>query len=129
MGPGEPPLGAVLCAGTAAAFAAVTPVALLLGLASMSPWVFLSAYLSGVPIALVPSWSLGLPAYFVLRERWPLTWAWAALGGFVVGGVPAGLLLLAFTRDPLATLGGLFSVGLLGACGGLAFRAYLRFLE
>jgi hypothetical protein len=117
-----------LCAGTAAAFAAVTPVALLLGLASMNPGLFLFAYVLGVPIALVPSWMLGLPAYFVLRERWALTWAWGALGGFVVGGLPAGLLSLAVTKDPLSALGVLFLVGLLGACGGLAFRAFLRFL-
>jgi hypothetical protein len=94
----------------------------------MNPWIFLSAYGFGVPIALVPSWMLGLPAYFVLRERWALTWGWAALGGLVVGGLPAGLLSLAVTRDPPAALGALFWVGLLGACGGLAFRASLRFL-
>jgi hypothetical protein len=125
----HPPLGAILCAGTAAAFAAVTPVALLLGLATMNPWVFLSAYMFGVPIALVPSWTLGLPAYFRLRDRWALTWPWAASGGFVVGALPAGLLSLAVSRDPPAALGMLLWVGLLGACGGLAFRAYLRFLE
>jgi hypothetical protein len=125
----QPPLGAILCAGTAAAFAAVTPMALLLGLATMNLWVFLSAYMLGVPIALVPSWMLGLPAYFVLRERSALTWAWAASGGFVVGGLPAGLLSLALSRDPLVGLGLLLWVGLLGACGGLAFRAYLGFLE
>jgi hypothetical protein len=35
--PDKPPLGATLCAGTAAAFVAVTPMALLLGLSSNEP--------------------------------------------------------------------------------------------
>jgi hypothetical protein len=124
-----PPLGAVLCAGTVAAFASVTPVALLLGLATMNPWVFLTAYVSGVPIALVPSWVLGLPAYLVLRERWALTWGWAALGGFVVGGLPAILLSLPLAVGLSDSLEAIFWFGLLGACGGLGFRAYLLLLE
>jgi hypothetical protein len=124
----KPSLGTVLCAGTAAAFAAVTPMALL-GLPGMNFPILLGAYLVGVPIALVFSWVLGLPAYFVLRERWALTWGRAALGGFVVGGVPAGLLSLPFADPPQASLGVFASVGFLGACGGLGFRAFLLACE
>jgi hypothetical protein len=127
--PNPPPLGAVLCAGTAAAFAAVTPVALLMGLTTMNLSVPVAAYLFGVPVALIPSWALGLPAYFMLRERWTLTWAWAAAGGFVVGGLPAAILSLPLGVGPLDSLEAFLWVGLLGACGGLGFRAYLLFLE
>ena len=121
--------GTILCAGTAAAFAAVTPAALLMSAASGNLWLFLSAYLFGVPLALVHSWALGLPAYFVLREHWDLTWTRAALGGLVVGALPATILFLAVGGRATGALGMAGSTGLLGAAGGLGFRAYLLFLE
>jgi hypothetical protein len=124
-----PSPGTILCAGTAAAFAAVTPLALFVGLLTTNPLFLLSTYLFGVPLALVPSWTLGLPAYFVLRERWALTWGWAALGGFVVGGLPAALLSLPFAQQPGDPLEVFVWFGLFGAFGGLGFRAYLLFLE
>jgi hypothetical protein len=124
-----PSLGTMLCAGTAAAFAAVTPLALFVGLLTMNPLFLLSTYMFGVPLALVPSWTLGLPAYLVLRERWALTWGWAALGGFFVGGLPAALLSLPFAQQPGDPMEVFVWFGLFGAFGGLGFRAFLRFLE
>jgi hypothetical protein len=120
-------LGTILSAGTVAAFAAVTPAALLLGLASMDGWLLLFVYVVGVPVAILHSWVLGLPAYFVLRERWALSWEAAALGGFVVGILPS-------TALSLVTQGGgidiwVFIAGMLGAVGGLGFKAFLRSCE
>jgi hypothetical protein len=117
----------ILCAGTVAAFAAVTPAALMFGLISMNGGLLLFAYVVGVPIAIVHSWLLGIPAYLFLRERWALSWEAAALGGFVVGLLPATVLSL------VLDVGGIdFSVviaGMLGACGGLGFKAFLRSFE
>jgi len=128
--PGEKPaLATVLCAGTAAAFAAVTPAALFVGLMSLNGWELLLVYALGVPVALVPAWVLGLPAYYLLRERWALTWTRAALGGFLVGGVPASLFALTFAQGPLPSVEGFLWFGLFGAFGGLGFRAFLLSLE
>jgi hypothetical protein len=92
--------------------------------ASRASIIFLSL-LIGLPIALLHFLVLALPAYAVLREYWPLSWWAAALSGFIVGAMPAGLLGLA-TLDPASdaiTLS--FAAGLLGLSGGVAFWAVL----
>jgi len=81
--------------------------------------------LFGLPIALLHLLVLALPAYLVLREYWSLSWWAAALGGFVVGAIPVGLLALG-TVDPSSDAVTLsFGGGLLGLSGGVAFWAVL----
>lgn len=99
----------------------------------------------GFPIALLHVLLLGLPAYAILRERWPLRWWNAAIAGFAIGVLPFGI----FTFDPSAEflqagqivfveggqytqagwlnyLQGLAVAGAFGIAGGLAFWLVLR---
>jgi hypothetical protein len=77
-----------------------------------------------LPIAAAHALVLGLPLYLALRERWPLRWWNAALGGFAVAVAPAGLIVLPGSDfGPLRSLSGL---GLFGAAGGVAFWIVLR---
>ncbi len=77
-----------------------------------------STLMVGFPIAVAHAILLAMPAYALLSRRWRLR-AWnAALGGFVVGAVPIGLLSV--SADVAAVTGGF------GAAGGLAFWLLLR---
>ena len=83
------------------------------------------ALLFGSPVALLHLLFLALPAYVVLRKYWPLCWWSAALGGFIVGAIPAGLLALGASDISPDAMRFSFTAGLLGLSGGLAFWAVL----
>ena len=121
----QPPLGEVLAAGFTAAFAAVTPFALFVTSGDQAIALLASAYLFGLPLALLHAFLLGLPAYHVLRGRWALTWPRSALGGLIVGGLPTAIVAMltaGFHPDALWIAG---IPAALGGLGGLAFRAMI----
>jgi hypothetical protein len=79
-----------------------------------------------LPIAAAHALVLALPLYMALRERWPLRWWNAALGGFAVALVPAGLVVLPSGDIDIGVLRGAVGLGLFGAAGGVAFWIVLR---
>lgn len=122
------PPGQVLSAGfmasvaSAAAFAAFVFAQDLSAPSSLAIGLFLGSLFVGLLHALV----IGIPAYLLLREKWPLTWGRSLVGGFAVGGLPWGLFALSL-GSPWAEVA--FTVGLVGtagAIGGLAFAAMLK---
>jgi hypothetical protein len=84
------------------------------------------AFFLGVPLAALHALGLGLPLYLLLRRRWALTPARAALGGFAVATVPWLLLALGSGAPALEAAGALGFAGLPGAIGGLVFWSLLR---
>ncbi len=115
-----------------AALVAALPTLLLGALAVIAlPVAFIIAALHAV--------ILGLPAYLVLRRWFHLNYGNSAAAGLLIGGLPAALNVIvgslwapAFPGVEISTyewiqqaaaIGGAF--GLLGALGGLIFRAVL----
>ena len=123
----EPPtLGRLLTAGFVAAAASVAPVAAFMAMADYrQPDLVLIAFLFGMPVALLHAYLVGLPFYVVLREKWPLTWPRALLGGFLVGSAPAGVaaMLLVGPHPDMVWIAA--APGALGTIGAAAFRAML----
>ena len=94
---------------------------------SGAPGLLVMTLLVAMPIAAAHALVLGLPSYLLLRRWWRLRWWSAALGGFVVAVVPAGLLgVLAANDISLTAVRELAGFGLFGLAGGLAFWAVLR---
>lgn len=95
--------------------------------ASGAPGLLVVTMLVAMPIAAAHALALGLPFYLLLRRWWRLRWWSAALGGFVVAVVPAGLLTLLPENDmTLTAVRELAELGLFGMAGGLAFWIVLR---
>jgi hypothetical protein len=112
----ERPSGALLW-GALLTAAAVAPLPFALMQTFSDPESILGALflavLFGFPIALVHAGLLGVPAYLLMRRRWPLKWWNAVPAGAMIGGLPAYLLW----QDGKAAL--LFAA--CGAVGGLTF--------
>ena len=109
-----------LAAFLVAAAAAPLPFALVMAVGTPESGIAvpLMVMLFGVPLALVHVLLLALPAYLLLRRRWPVTWANSALLGLLIGALPTAALS-----------GGLMPLATTGACGlagGLVFRMVLR---
>ena len=113
---GERPSGASLL-GALLTAAAVAPLPFVLMMTLSDPEAILGALLMaalfGFPLALLHGALLGMPAYFLMRRRWPLGWWNAVPAGAVIGGVPSYVLW----QDAKVAL--LFAT--CGAVGGLTF--------
>jgi hypothetical protein len=95
--------------------------------ASGAPGLLVVTLLVAMPIAAAHALALGLPFYLLLRRWWRLRWWSAALGGFVVAVVPAGLMsFLPANNISLAAVRELAEFGLYGLAGVLAFWIVLR---
>lgn len=120
MSPEHPSAGRVAAALLAASAAA--PFTFGLMLVAQAPqegvWLLLVAILFGFPVALLHALLLALPAYAIARRRWRLSWWNAAAAGFVIGVLPASLLVTRSFGTLMAGVGGLV--------GGLAFWLVLR---
>ena len=122
----RPSAGRVLIGFLVSAFAAVTAVSVLLGIAAgdgATPDAVLGfgifVFLFGVPIAFIAILLLALPAYLLMRRHWHVRWWNAALTGFIVGMVPGMLLGAGTSWEAL-------QIGLAGLVGGLAFWGIVR---
>ena len=122
----RPSAGRVLLGFLAAAFASVTAMSVLLGVAAgegatvdavLGFGIFV--FLFGVPIALIATLILALPVYLLMRRHWHVRWWNAALTGFVTGGVAGALLGGSDTMT-------MIQIGVAGLVGGLAFWAIVR---
>jgi hypothetical protein len=102
--------------------AAAAPLPFALGVAVGTPDsaidLALMVMLFGFPLALLHVLLLALPAYLLLRRRWPVTWANSAVLGLLIGALPTAVL-----SEGLTTLA---STGACGLVGGLVFRMVLR---
>ncbi len=78
-------------------------------------WV-LTALTFGFPLALFPALLVALPAYLLLRRRWPMRWWHAALAGALIGAIiwPLGSMDMDLATLAVTTTAGVIS--------GLAFR-------
>jgi hypothetical protein len=118
-------MAALACAVAVAAVGAAALWSRMLG--QPAPGLFPLILMFGLPIAAAHALILGLPVYLLLRRRWTLRWWSAALGGFAVAVVPAGLLSSApGSGMSLTVLRELAELGLLGLAGGVAFWIVLR---
>ncbi|HEX8225260.1 MAG TPA: hypothetical protein VF605_15710 [Allosphingosinicella sp.] len=84
------------------------------------------AFFVGLPIALLHSLVIGVPAYLVMRQLGALTWRRSAIGGFAVGALPWGLFAFFVSVDGWSVLMTVGMMGGSGMIGGLAFAAVLR---
>jgi len=107
--------GCFLAAASAPFPAALSLVAIVSPAAG--PGTALATLIFGIPIALLHL-PLALPIYFLLRRHWRLAWWNSALGGVLVGTLPAAVLLPGWQ---------VIMVGAAcGSAGGLVFWAILR---
>jgi hypothetical protein len=120
MMPERPSAGRVAAALLAASAAA--PSAFGLMLVAQAPregfWLLLAAVTFGFPVALLHALLLALPAYAIVRRWWRLKWWNAAATGFLIGVLPASLLVTPSFGTLMAGGGGLV--------GGLVFWLVLR---
>ncbi|HEX8241274.1 MAG TPA: hypothetical protein VF574_16185 [Allosphingosinicella sp.] len=120
--------GEVLRAGFIAAAASATAMAAF-GLAQDPggpSFLLVAFFLGSFFFGLFHAWFIAIPAYLLLRRKWPLTRRRSVIGGLVVGGLPWGLFTLSIGApwpNVALTVG---MCGAAGAIGGMAFAAMLR---
>lgn len=116
----QPTIERLICACGAASLAAASPTLL------VGPLAFF-AFPIGTFIAAGHMLLLGLPAYLLLRRYVTVTYAWAVGAGFVTGAAPTAILtaIRAARHSEGLYPGQILVVGLLGAFGGLVFRAVI----
>jgi hypothetical protein len=76
--------------------------------------------LGALPSYIAAFW-LGVPAYLWLVSRGLTGLHWFLIGGFIIGGASAALVILAFTREIATAFGASFSFGLYGVASALVF--------
>lgn len=81
--------------------------------------------------ALLPTFILGLPFYWLCKGNGWTQWWVSIIGGFLIGSIPLSLIALSFGPgdDPVFFFTGIFlPLGALGAIGGFSAWCVWRFM-